>query len=98
MDNLVSHWAYMVMSGLAWNLKAWFALMVPEHPRHKEQHQEQKRRLLGMEFKRLVNAIIEMPYPCERHTTQDARPKPRLFKDKGWTPCGGPSGSPGTER
>ena len=50
-DNLVSNWAYMVMTALAWNLKAWFALSVPEHPRHKEVHREQKRGLLRMEFK-----------------------------------------------
>jgi Transposase DDE domain group 1 len=60
-DNLVSNWAYMVMTALAWNLKAWFALSVPEHPRHKEVHREQKRRLLRMEFKRFVNTIILMP-------------------------------------
>jgi hypothetical protein len=60
-DNLVSNWAYMVMTGLAWNLKAWFALAVPEHPRHKEVHREQKRRLMRMEFKRFVNVIILMP-------------------------------------
>ena len=60
-DNLVSNWAYMVMTGRAWNLKAWFALRVPEHPRHKEAHREQKQCLLGMEFKRFVNAIIRMP-------------------------------------
>jgi hypothetical protein len=60
-DNLVSNWAYMVMTGLAWNLKAWFALSVPEHPRHKAAHREQKRRLLRMEFKGFVNAIILMP-------------------------------------
>jgi Transposase DDE domain group 1 len=60
-DNLVSNWAYMVMTALAWNLKAWFALSVPEHPRHKEAHREQKHRLLRMEFKRFVNTIIQMP-------------------------------------
>ncbi|HET7425386.1 MAG TPA: IS1380 family transposase, partial [Gemmatimonadales bacterium] len=60
-DNLVSNWAYMVMTALAWNLKAWFALSVPEHPRHKTAHRDQKRRLLRMEFKRFVNAIILMP-------------------------------------
>jgi Transposase DDE domain group 1 len=60
-DNLVSNWAYMVMTGLAWNLKAWWALQVPEHPRHRELHREQKRRLLTMEFKRFVNTIIQMP-------------------------------------
>src|SRR4051812_26879993 len=60
-DNLVSNWAYMVMTGLAWNLKAWFALQIPEHPRHKERHRDQKRGLLRMEFKRFVNTIILMP-------------------------------------
>jgi hypothetical protein len=60
-DNLVSNWAYMVMTGLAWNLKAWFALQIPEHPRHKERHRDQKRQLLRMEFKRFVNTIIQMP-------------------------------------
>ena len=29
-DNLVSNWAYMVMTSLAWNLKAWWALHLPE--------------------------------------------------------------------
>ena len=54
-------WAYMAMTGLAWNLKAWFALAVPEHPRHRATHRDQKRRLLRMEFKRFVNALILMP-------------------------------------
>lgn len=60
-DNLVSNWAYMVMTALAWNLKAWFALSLSEHPRHKEVHGAQKRTLLRMEFKRFVNTIILMP-------------------------------------
>jgi Transposase DDE domain group 1 len=60
-DNLVSNWAYMVMTALAWNLKAWFALSVPEHPRHKEVHRVQRLGLLRMEFKRFVNTIILMP-------------------------------------
>ena len=25
-DDLLSNWAYMVMTSLAWNLKAWFGL------------------------------------------------------------------------
>jgi len=60
-DNLVSNWAFMVMTALGWNLKAWFALSVPEHPRHRAAHREQKRGLLRMEFKRFVNTIILMP-------------------------------------
>jgi hypothetical protein len=31
-DNLLSNWAYMVMASLAWSLKAWFALLLPEEP------------------------------------------------------------------
>jgi hypothetical protein len=34
---------------------------VPEHPRHKHAHCEPKRRLLRMEFKGFVNALILMP-------------------------------------
>jgi hypothetical protein len=60
-NDLVSNWAYMVMTALAWNRKAWFALSVPEHPRHRAAHGEQKRRLLRMEFKGFINAIILMP-------------------------------------
>ena len=29
-DTLTSNWAYMVMASLAWTLKAWFALSLPE--------------------------------------------------------------------
>jgi hypothetical protein len=31
-DNLLSNWAYMVMTALAWDLKAWWALQLPETP------------------------------------------------------------------
>ncbi len=42
-DSLVSNWAYMVMVGLAWNLKAWLALQLPEQPgRWQQRHREQK--------------------------------------------------------
>ena len=29
-DDLLSNWAYMVMTSLAWNLKAWFGLLLPD--------------------------------------------------------------------
>jgi hypothetical protein len=61
-DNLESNWAYMVMTGLAWNLKAWFALWPTEGPgRHIERHQQEKKTLLGMEFRTFLNAFINMP-------------------------------------
>ncbi len=61
-DSLVSNWAYMVMTALAWNLKAWLALQLPEQPgRWAAQHREEKRTLLTMEFKTFVNAMMRMP-------------------------------------
>jgi hypothetical protein len=61
-DNLESNWAYMVMTALAWNLKAWWALTLPERPgRRQEQHQAEKRWVLRLEFKTFVNAFVRLP-------------------------------------
>ena len=60
-DNLVSNWAYMVMASLAWNLKAWFALLLPEKGRWSKKHAEEKATVLRMEFKRFVNSFVRMP-------------------------------------
>jgi hypothetical protein len=61
-DNLESNWAYMVMTALAWNLKAWFALWPTEGPgRHIERHQKEKQTILGMEFKTFINAFLRLP-------------------------------------
>jgi hypothetical protein len=57
-DNLVSNWAYMVMTALAWNMKAWFAMMV----RFKDRRME----LLRMEFRRFQNAMILLPVQIVR--------------------------------
>jgi len=60
-DNLHSNWAYMVMTALAWNLKAWWALWLPEDGRWREKHQAEKQRVLRMEFRTFVNAFIKIP-------------------------------------
>jgi hypothetical protein len=61
-DNLVSNWAYMVMTALAWNLKAWWALSLPEDPgRWHEKHQAEKQWVLRIEFKTFVNAFVRLP-------------------------------------
>jgi hypothetical protein len=61
-DNLVSNGAYMVMTSLAWNLKAWWALTLPETPgRWHDRHQAEKRWVLGIEFKTFVNAFVRLP-------------------------------------
>jgi hypothetical protein len=61
-DTLVSNWAYMVMTALAWNMKAWWALWPTESPgRWQQRHRSDKATVLGMEFKTFVNAFIRMP-------------------------------------
>ena len=51
--DLVSNWAYMVMAALAWNLKAWYGLLVPNRERGLE--------LVRMEFRRFLNAVLLLP-------------------------------------
>ena len=65
-DTLVSNWAYMVMASLAWTLKAWLALILPETGRWKDKHQAEKHKGLTMEFKTFVNAFIRVPCPIVR--------------------------------
>jgi hypothetical protein len=61
-NTLESNWAWMVMTALAWTLKAWWALVLPESPgRWHQRHRQEKRRVLGMEFKTFVNAFVLIP-------------------------------------
>jgi hypothetical protein len=62
LGSLDSNWAYMVMTALAWNLKAWWGLALPERPgRWREKDQEEKGWLLGLEFRTFVNAFVRLP-------------------------------------
>ena len=72
-DNLQSNEAYMLMTALGWNLKAWLALALPEEapsattstkpgkPAKEKVASSQKRRLLGMEFRTFVNYFLRIP-------------------------------------
>ncbi len=66
-DTLLSNWAYMVMASLAWSLKAWWGLMLPEEnrpgrdARGKELRVRQKRAVVRMEFKRFVACVVRLP-------------------------------------
>ena len=60
-NSLHANWAYMIMAALAWSLKAWIALLVPVSPRWATQHLEQRRRLLTMDFRTFVAAIVHIP-------------------------------------
>jgi hypothetical protein len=52
-NTLASNWAYMVIGALAWNLKAWLALLQP-----RSVHRQQ---LLTMEFKKFLDEVILLP-------------------------------------
>jgi hypothetical protein len=52
-NDLLSNWAYMVMAALAWNLKSWFGLLVPERERGLE--------LVRMEFRSFLQAVMLLP-------------------------------------
>jgi hypothetical protein len=74
-DNLTSNEAYMVMTSLAWNLKAWLALSLPESDEElnaelnepssgggaKQAAAAAKQRLLGLEFRTFVNSFMRLP-------------------------------------
>jgi hypothetical protein len=81
LDNLVSNWAYMVMTSLAWNLKAWWALHLPagEGPRGQQQRAD-KQRVLGMEFKTFLNAFMRLP--CQIVKTG----RRLIYRLLGWNP------------
>jgi len=59
--DLVSNWAYLVMASLAWSLKAWAALLLPEQGRWGAKYRAEKRSLLRMEFRTFCVAMIQVP-------------------------------------
>lgn len=61
LGDLDSNWAYMVIASLAWSLKAWAALLLPVKGRWKEKHEQEKQKLLRMDFTTFRNAIINIP-------------------------------------
>ena len=58
-DDLLSNWAYMVMTSLAWNLKAWFGLLLPDAQRGMD--------LMKMEFRRFLHAMVLLPAQIVAH-------------------------------
>jgi hypothetical protein len=79
--NLESNWSYMVMTALAWNLKAWMALSLPQRAgRWQERHREEKHWVLGMEFKQFMNAFIRIP--CQIVRTG----RKLVYRLCGWNP------------
>ncbi len=51
--DLNSNWAYMIMAALAWNLKTWFGLLMP--------NRIEGLKVVRMEFRRFLNTFILIP-------------------------------------
>ena len=79
-DNLLSNGAYMLMTSLAWTLKAWAALLLPVEPRHRAAHEHERRVWLRMEFKTFVNAVMQVPCQIVRSARRT------IFRVLNWNP------------
>jgi hypothetical protein len=79
-DTLVSNWAYMVMAALAWTLKAWFALRLPETGRWATRYAAEKATVLRMEFKTFLNAFMRIPVQVVRTSRR------LVFRLLAWNP------------
>jgi len=79
-DNLLSNWAYMLMTSLAWTLKAWAALLLPVEPRKRDEHEAERRTWLRMEFKTFVNAVMRVPCQIVRQARRT------IYRVLNWNP------------
>ena len=60
-NTLESNWAYMVMAGLAWNLKVWFGLLTPVEGRWRNRDEKERKEIVRMHAKRFINTFIRVP-------------------------------------
>jgi hypothetical protein len=79
-DTLLSNGAYMVMAALAWTLKAWFALRLPETGRWAARYAADKAAVLRMEFKVFLHAFILIPVQVVRTSRR------LVFRLLAWNP------------
>jgi Transposase DDE domain group 1 len=79
-DTLLSNWAYMVMTALAWTLKAWFALRLPETGRWAARYTAEKAAVLRMEFKAFLHAFMLIPVQVVRTSRR------LVFRLLAWNP------------
>jgi hypothetical protein len=92
-DTLLANEAYMLMTSLAWNLKAWLALTLPEGPTHRRGHSgthaardpqtSDRKKLLGLEFRTFVNYFLRVPAQV---VTSGRRIVLRLLSWNDWQP------------
>ena len=68
------------MAAFAWTLKAWFALLLPTHPRWREKHEADRNMVLRMEFRTFLNSVIRIPRQIIRTARQI------VYRFLAWTP------------
>ena len=78
--SLHSNWAYMVMASLAWTLKAWFGLLLPEGGRWAEKYKREKDRVIRMEFGTFLNGFVRIPAQIIRQGRKI------IYRLLGWKP------------
>jgi hypothetical protein len=79
-DTLLSNGAYMVMTALAWTLKAWFALRLPDTGRWAGRYAAEKAAVLRMEFKAFRHAFLLIPVQVVRTSRR------LVFRLLAWNP------------
>lgn len=83
-NTLVSNWAWMVMATLAWNLKAWLALSLPEPEPdpddRKQPARSERRQLLRMSFARFRQTVLMLPAQIVRTARR------LIYRVLTWTP------------
>jgi Transposase DDE domain group 1 len=79
-DTLLSNWAHMVMTALAWTLKAWFALRLPTTGRWAARYAAEQAAVLRMEFKAFLHAFLLIPVQVVRTSRR------LVFRLLAWNP------------
>jgi hypothetical protein len=80
LNTLRANWAYMVMTALAWSLKAWFALQLPVASRWRAKHALERRTVLEMEFRSFVHHFVLFPVQVVRTARR------LILRVLGWKP------------
>ena len=73
-----------VRLSVAWNLKSWAALLIPEEPERKTEHKAEKKRLRTMEFKTFLSVFIHIPCQIVQHARKTIH---RLLSYTDYTPA-----------
>ena len=82
-DTLLSNWAHLVMTALAWTLKAWFALRLPTTGRWAARYAAEQAAVLRMEFKAFLHAFMLIPVQLVRTSRR------LVFRLLAWNPWQG---------